>query len=210
MSKSFFPSIYLVRHGETDWNVERRLQGQTDIALNTTGISQAMRLAEELRHIPFAQAFSSDLSRAFQTASLLVDSRNIPVMKAVELRERNAGSLEGLPIHEVNAKMRTFFLSEQASHKESYMKSAWHPEMETSQSVLDRVTRFLNAHIPSTMDKPILVVSHGFVLRSFLDDFSFMPGCRWVIENCGFLKITIEGNTTHLIDSFGVTQQPIL
>lgn len=56
--------LYIVRHGETDWNRMRRIQGQLDVPLNETGLEQAMLVAEALRGIPFVKAFSSDLQRA--------------------------------------------------------------------------------------------------------------------------------------------------
>ena len=58
--------IYIVRHGETDWNRTRRLQGQSDVSLNETGLEQSMLVGEALKDVPFVRAFSSDLQRALK------------------------------------------------------------------------------------------------------------------------------------------------
>lgn len=91
--------LVLVRHGETDWNRSRRLQGQTDIPLNERGQWQASRTAEVLsrRHqdLPFDRVYSSDLSRAWQTAQAFADLEKTPLHPAPDWRERAYGVLEG-------------------------------------------------------------------------------------------------------------------
>ena len=69
--------IYLVRHGETDWNQAGRLQGQTDIALNAQGLEQAREAAERLKEVPFEIAFCSPLIRAKRTAETIIGDRKI-------------------------------------------------------------------------------------------------------------------------------------
>lgn len=86
----------LVRHGETDWNAEKRVQGQIDIDLNATGEAQARALADALADHTFAAIYSSDLSRAWRTACIAVQSRDIAVLPAPTLRERHFGVLQGL------------------------------------------------------------------------------------------------------------------
>ena len=92
--------FWFVRHGETDWNLARRLQGWRDIPLNDTGIDQAARLAERLRddaaRTPFAALYSSDLQRAQATAQAVSAGTGLPVHIEPGIRERNFGVLEGL------------------------------------------------------------------------------------------------------------------
>jgi probable phosphoglycerate mutase len=85
-----------VRHGETDWNAERRVQGQIDIDLNRAGRAQAHAVAEGLRGHVFAAAYSSDLLRAWHTAQIAVAGRQIAVSPAPTLRERHFGVLQGV------------------------------------------------------------------------------------------------------------------
>lgn len=86
----------LVRHGETDWNGEKRIQGQIDIDLNRTGQAQARAVAEGLRGHAFAAVYSSDLLRAWNTAQIAVAGRQIAVSPAPTLRERHFGVLQGV------------------------------------------------------------------------------------------------------------------
>ena len=86
----------LVRHGETDWNGEKRIQGQIDIDLNRAGRAQARAVAEGLRGQPFAAVYSSDLLRAWNTAQIAMAGRQITVSPAPTLRERHFGVLQGV------------------------------------------------------------------------------------------------------------------
>lgn len=99
-------NFWLIRHGETQWNAERRLQGWRDIALNQTGIQQAEHLARHLASSEFSEnidvVVSSDLSRAHQTATLAANHFGHPVVTTPELRERNFGIYEGHPLTMLN------------------------------------------------------------------------------------------------------------
>ena len=87
--------LCLARHGETNWNIERRFQGQFDIALNARGRAQAQALAKELTNASFDCIYSSDLSRASVTAEALAKPRDLPIVKRVELREKSDGVWQG-------------------------------------------------------------------------------------------------------------------
>lgn len=93
----------LVRHGETAWNAEKRIQGQIDIPLNATGESQARALRAGLRGHRFGVAYSSDLWRAWRTAELATAGLDIPVLPALVLRERHYGVFQGLTAAEAQA-----------------------------------------------------------------------------------------------------------
>ena len=88
--------IWIVRHGQTDWNVEGRYQGQADRPLNAVGLAQAQQAAEQLRGRDFAAIYSSDLQRARVTAEIIAGQLGLPVQVDRRLREVNQGEWEGL------------------------------------------------------------------------------------------------------------------
>jgi 2,3-bisphosphoglycerate-dependent phosphoglycerate mutase len=93
--------LILIRHGETAWNRATRIQGHTDIPLSALGLAQAERLALALADEPLAAIYSSDLSRARQTAEALARTQNLPVRLDASLRERAFGRFEGLSWDEI-------------------------------------------------------------------------------------------------------------
>ena len=94
--------LVLIRHGETAWNRATRIQGHTDIPLSPLGLAQAARVAEALADEPFAAIYSSDLSRARQTAQALAEARGLPLRLDTGLRERAFGRFEGLSWQEID------------------------------------------------------------------------------------------------------------
>ena len=87
--------IYFVRHGETDWNKERKIQGQVDIPLNEFGRHLARETAKGLRDVPFDVCFTSPLGRARETAQIILQGRDVPILEDKRILEMNFGVLEG-------------------------------------------------------------------------------------------------------------------
>lgn len=87
--------LYLIRHGETDWNKERKLQGKSDIALNAFGRTLARKTAKHLSNLSFDLAITSPLKRAKETAEILLEGREIPLLEDERLAEMGFGCLEG-------------------------------------------------------------------------------------------------------------------
>ena len=100
--------LCLIRHGQTDWNIQGRIQGQTDIPLNETGRTQAYVLAKLLKNEEFAAIFSSDLDRAKETAAILAASFCLPVTVEPRLREVNQGEWEGQLVTDIAAQPGNF------------------------------------------------------------------------------------------------------
>ncbi len=88
--------LLLIRHGETDWNVETRVQGMTDIPLNATGVRQARQVAQALAGETLAAVFASPLQRALHTAQAIAQPHHLPVYTHSGLRELDQGDLEGM------------------------------------------------------------------------------------------------------------------
>lgn len=93
--------IYLIRHGQTDWNVAGKIQGKTDIPLNETGKRQAACLAKGMEHRPVAQIFSSDLIRARETARAIGESQHVEVETLSGLEEIGFGKWEGMTLEQI-------------------------------------------------------------------------------------------------------------
>src|SRR5574340_1285446 len=96
--------ICLIRHGETAWNVERRVQGQPDTPLNATGVAQAHAAARVLAGVSFAAACSSDLCRARHTADIIGRSLGLAARPHTALRERHYGGFEALTYAEARSR----------------------------------------------------------------------------------------------------------
>lgn len=95
--------IIAIRHGETAWNVDTRLQGHLDIALNEVGLWQAQRAAQALADEPIDAIYASDLLRAWQTALSIADVADCPLTPHAGLRERGFGDFEGKTYAEIEA-----------------------------------------------------------------------------------------------------------
>ncbi len=201
--------IYLVRHGETDWNAEGRLQGHSDVSLNSAGYAQAIALRDQFSHLSFEAVFSSDLSRARQTAEVILHTRNIPLIESPILRERHFGPFQGRPVVEFDEWMKQFAPVIQTLSKEEYLSYRWHPEIETSAEVYQRFRHFLRSSIPY-LGVAILIVSHGGVIRALLDHHHFALNHKWLIKNCAFIRI--KANSEHFyLDEYhvGITRKEI-
>ena len=96
VSRPIATRICIIRHGETDWNVEKRIQGHTDIPLNATGRSQALAMAFNAAHQRFHAIYSSDLLRAQETAQVLAQREDHELKLLPQLRERHFGIFQGL------------------------------------------------------------------------------------------------------------------
>jgi probable phosphoglycerate mutase len=161
--------LYLVRHGETDWNLERRIQGSTDIKLNATGRAQAAATGALLARRSWDAIYASPLSRAFETASIIAAANGLPLPTAVpELVERNYGEAEGMTGADIDKK---------------YPRNAEVPGRESRDAVTARVLPALLAIAEHHHDEAVIVVSHGGVIRSVLHAAQRGAGANELIRN---------------------------
>jgi broad specificity phosphatase PhoE len=163
-------TLLLVRHGETDWNAEGRLQGHTDRPLNDHGRRQANALAERLAgEEPIAAIYASDLARARETAEIVGGRLGLPVVVDADLREKNWGNWEGLTGDERAA---IEFVGESTDeHRERVMRA---------------VRRIVERH----PGQRIVVVTHGGSLRRIQAAVSGMA--EPVIDNCAVWSHTFD------------------
>lgn len=156
-------TLILVRHGETDWNTQKRWQGQADVPLNARGFQQAAEIAQSLRQVEIHAIYSSDLQRALQTAQAVARVKNLPVHIDRRLREIHQGEWQGLHISEIQANYQDEFQRRQASPMDTAP-----PGGETALQVLERAKDALDEIIESNPQGTVAVVSHGFIIAIIL------------------------------------------
>jgi broad specificity phosphatase PhoE len=148
-------SLYLVRHGETDWNAQRRIQGSTDIPLNAMGRGQAETTGRLLARRAWDGIYSSPLSRAFETARFIATEVGLGRPGTIDaIVERNYGAAEGLNWEQI---------------EQQFPGHTPVPGRETHQEVADRVIPALAGLAKSRPGASLIVVTHGGVIRSVLD-----------------------------------------
>jgi probable phosphoglycerate mutase len=165
--------MLLVRHGETDWNLENRVQGQTDRPLNATGLEQARALATRLAKEQFVAVFASDLVRARDTAGIVAHVHGLDVTVDPDLREKNFGTWEGLTSVEI---MERF---------PDAVPGRW-GDGETSEAVTERAISAIDRVRDLHPVGKVLVVSHGGPIRAILGQFEVSYG---PIGNCNVIRV---------------------
>lgn len=156
-------TLYLIRHGETEWNVKKLIQGQKDIPLNEKGRKQAEKLAEKLIKIKFDAVFSSDLIRAKKTAEIIFLEKKLAVQTTKALRERYFGKFQGQSFGEEKNKNLLELINKLKSETQ-FAKN----EIEDDESIIGRLFTFLREIAVAYQGKTVLVVTHGGPIRTLL------------------------------------------
>ncbi len=156
-------ALWLVRHGQTDWNVEGRWQGQADPPLNAAGRAQAEALAAQLNGTPFAALYASDLQRARLTAEILAQRLGLPVTLDVRLREISQGQWEGMTGPQVAER----YPEEHAARLREPLHTRA-PGGETSFEVAERAAAAARDIARAHPAGPVLVIGHGFSLATLI------------------------------------------
>ncbi|MEK9195670.1 MAG: class I tRNA ligase family protein, partial [Patescibacteria group bacterium] len=172
MKPKIIGNWYFVRHGETDWNVEKRLQGHSKTVLNENGRRQAREAAVKLKTQNIDLVVSSDLPRARETAQIIAQELHVEVMFDSALRERNYGIFEGKITTDISE-----------DEWDSLRTSNYTPEKGESLDVLeDRVHQTLSRHKDEHRHKNVVVVSHGSALSHLISRLR-NKGIEWRTQN---------------------------
>lgn len=194
----------LVRHGETHWNREGRYQGQIDTPLSDFGRQQGEWVAQALKNVPFQAAYSSPLSRSYDTAVMCSDSHGIEVMKDDRLLEINHGEWEGLHADEVKEKYPDLLHQWRTSVPEVTM-----PGGESIDEVRKRAMEVFEELAQKHDGQTVLVVAHDAVNKAVLCDILDIDlshfwqikqdnTCINVFEYSGQWRLVLLNNTNHL------------
>lgn len=159
--------IWLVRHAQTDWNMERRFQGQSDIPLNETGRQQARQLAGSLAAAgkAFEAVYSSPLSRAMQTASAVAERLNLPLQAEPRIREANLGEWEGMLAEEIPLRYPDLV---EARRRDPFNVPPPGEQAENVASIAGRASQAMDAISRHHNGQPVLVVTHGLVIATLV------------------------------------------
>lgn len=159
--------IFLIRHGQTDWNIQKRLQGHTDIPLNNHGRKQAAALKEVLAPHKIEAFYSSDLVRAFDTAELAKSHAEIPVIKNAGLREASLGEAEGLFFDELHLKFPDAYTRWLSTGKPN--EDFAFPKGESKVAHRARLQKTMEELFSNAPYSKVAVVTHGGAMRRILE-----------------------------------------
>jgi len=180
--------IILARHGETDWNLQGRCQGVTDLNLNANGVRQAEELAACLRGERIAALYSSDLRRAIQTAGAIGRAHRLEVITDRDFRELDHGELEGLTFPQVRSSYPDFIRRWRSDPAELLI-----PGGERLADVKQRAWRGLERIVHShSSTETLVVVSHQFPIQAVLCHITGTPLNRYRLfrtEPCSFHRL---------------------
>jgi broad specificity phosphatase PhoE len=185
--------VYLVRHGETDWNKDGRIQGRKEVDLNLFGLKQAHLCGKRLKNIPFDCAYSSPQSRAYQTAELIVNHHDIGLRGHKSLEEIDLGSWEGLTWSQVKRQHKGIVDDFSKDRQTAKLHGG-----ESYEAVTRRAMDFLNG-LERLHYQHVLVVSHAGVLKMMLSDILGLPHHKrsnFHISNTGISIIEKESTTS--------------
>lgn len=181
--------LFLIRHGQTSWNVEGRYQGDQDIELNSTGIMQAGLAAKYLSRVAFSNIYSSPLSRTMETARIINRRRGLEIKVMQDLKEMDFGKWEGMKFEEINS---TYNIDYQ-----KWLEDPYHNRPtggEDFQELTDRTTAAIDRIVAENSDGSSVAVStHGGVILSLLVHWLQIPLDRWksIIQRQAAINIAV-------------------
>lgn len=191
-------ALYIVRHGETDWNKEGRIQGRMDSHLTEKGRRYAQLLGERLKDVNFTEVISSPSGRTIETAKLICGERNLSVTKDASIMEMDMGPWQGLMKDDIKAKYRDGY--------ECFMARPDLYQNEGAETFIDiykRAEDFLDKLKNSNKSGSLLIVTHGLFIKALflvikgieIKDFWTEP----TVDGTSLSIVKIDGKETRLV-----------
>lgn len=195
--------LYMIRHGETEWNVKRRFQGRSDIPLNDEGKRLARITAEAMANIPFTRVYTSPLKRAYETAMIIKGERDIPVIEDTRIIEIGFGEYEGLCCAKEGYNIPDPAFMNFFDKPEAYKppKGA-----ESIEELRERTADFLNeiTHNKDMENETILISTHGAALRGLLSNINNIEiSDFWrggVHKNCAVTIVDVNAGRAYIVE----------
>lgn len=190
-------TIYLTRHGQTEWNVQHKMQGWGNGELTELGLADAKNLAVRLHDTPIDKIYASTSKRAYQTAEIIAEGRDIPVIKDDVFREMCFGDWDGKFRDDIMAQypedFHTFWEEPQNFKRET---------CETFSELQNRVKQAMQMIIDQNNDGTVLVVAHSIFLRMLFATIKHLPISDIFTqkrpENTSLTKVIYDGKTLHI------------
>ncbi len=182
--------VYLVRHGETVWNAQRRIQGQSDSPLTEKGEQQAYQVGERVKHLGITHVIASDLGRTRRTAEIIADACGCTVTLDPRLRELNMGVLEKRPLDGLTAEEEQW-----RATLVNGTEGGRIPEGESMTEMATRMHAALNACLELPAGSRPLLVSHGMALGSLVSTILGLPAYaerRLRLRNCSISRVDYQ------------------
>ncbi len=190
--------LYLIRHGETDWNVERRCQGFSDSPLNETGLRQAEATAKHLSDIKIDAVYSSSLERAHEMAQMIARNHDLTVERMPALRELNQGEFEGLKLSELAENHSEFLQQWFRDPAEAKI-----PGGESMRELQERAWAALEEIVEKHSEGNLVIVSHNLCNMSLL--------CRIMkMDLADFRRIQQDVAAINIIEFGGRWPHPVV
>lgn len=192
--------IYIVRHGEVDWNSKGLVLGQKDFPLNSKGKKQAKELKNQLKRVHFDVIFSSDLIRAKETAKVIAANKKIPLKVTNTLREQSFGKYEGW---EKQKFLKLFDKWKEMSNDERH-RYALSEDMESNEKAVNRLISFLYRVTTIHRYKSVLVVTHGAIMRYLLIHLGYASyDYLSYFDNTGYVELQLKDSNFLIKDVKG-------
>ncbi len=181
--------LFLIRHGQTSWNVEGRYQGSCDIELNSTGIQQAELASKYLSRVKFSNIYSSPLKRTMKTADIISGKSGQEIKILGELEEVDFGKWEGLKFHEIDKEYHGDYqqwLADPYNNCPTGGENFKELTLRTT-SIIDKIVA------ENADDSSVAIVTHGGVILSLLVHWLQIPLPRWksIIQRQGAINIAV-------------------
>lgn len=189
--------FYIVRHGETEANAQKIIQGHGDAPLTQKGIEQAIEMRNELSKVNFTAAYSSDLGRAKSTAQIIIDEINIPHYTSEFIRERSFGKYEMTLYQKYFEDMKELHSVMKALPKEQRRAFKMAEDIESDEEICGRFKKFLTETASKHKGETILTVSHGGMMKALLIELDYgiyEESLNGWFNNAGYIKLITDGS----------------
>lgn len=209
MSNNNNCTLYIVRHGETEWNLKGIIQGHQDSALTPQGINQAKKLGKHLKDIKFDFAFSSDLLRTKKTAELISLEHNLTVQTSNLLRERYMGRMEGMEYAIAKKKFADHFSKLASMSLDQRFNHKPYQDIESDGEMITRFITILREISIGNPDKTGLIVTHGGIMRVFLMHLGWATPQELVsgaVGNTAYIKLESDGTDFFVKQTHGINK----